>query len=203
MSKRMLGVADIADMFGVDSKTVSMWRLRYKDFSEPDVTIGDLAGWDPAREEEIRDWESRRPGRGRRAVPAEHVQEMLRRTFVYKFMRPNDFAWAPIDIPGIQYKDGVLTGEMEGKATAHLVDAIRSQGYEIVFENPGADVIVAMHHVLWDKWSENEIGEHQFIGRLFDDRGQIYHGCTAFDAAKYTLQRLAALGGELRSIHEC
>jgi hypothetical protein len=42
-------------------------------------------------------------------------------------------------------------------------------------------------------------GEHQFIGQLFNERGQIYRGCTAFDAARYTLQRLAALGGELRS----
>jgi len=31
------------------------------------------------------------------------------------------------------------------------------------------------------------------MGRLFDDHGQIYRGCTAFDAAQYTLQRLAAL----------
>jgi hypothetical protein len=42
-----------------------------------------------------------------------------------------------------------------------------------------------------------ELGEHKFIGQLFDDRGRIYHGCTAFDA----LQRLAALGGEIRSGH--
>jgi len=26
--------------------------------------------------------------------------------------------------------------------------------------------------------------------------------CTAFDAADYTLQRLAALGGEIRSFHQ-
>jgi hypothetical protein len=37
---------------------------------------------------------------------------------------------------------------------------------------------------------------------MFDGRGQIYRGCTAFDAAGYTLQRLAALGGELRPVHE-
>ena len=36
------------------------------------------------------------------------------------------------------------------------------------------------------------------IGRLFDERGQIYHGCTAFDAANYTLHRLEASGGEIR-----
>ena len=57
------------------------------------------------------------------------------------------------------------------------------------------------HHILWDKWTEDEIGEHQFIGRLFNDRGQIYRGCTAFDAATYTIQRLAVLGGEVFSAH--
>ncbi|HLM95563.1 MAG TPA: hypothetical protein VK283_04560 [Acidimicrobiales bacterium] len=203
MVKKLLGVADIAALFGVEPKTVSMWRLRYPDFPEPDVSIGDLVGWDPGRAEEIRAWASRRPGRGRRAVPAEHVQETLRRVYVHQFMRPDDFAWAPIDFPGAQYDDdGLLAQGMQDRAAAHLVGAIRGQGYEIVFDDPGTDVTKAMHHILWDKWSEDEIGEHQFIGRLFDDRGQIYHGCTAFDAARYTLQRLAALGGELRSVHE-
>jgi hypothetical protein len=201
--RKMLGVADIAAMFDVEPKTVSMWRLRYPDFPEPDVTIGDLAGWDPARADEIQAWASRRPGRGRRAVPAEHVQEALRRVFVYNFMRPDDFAWAPIDFPGITYdEDGRLAGGMQAKAAAHLVGAIRGQGYEIVIDDPATDVAEAMRHILWDKWSEDEIGEHQFIGRLFDDRGQIYRGCTAFDAARYTLQRLDAMGGQLRSVHE-
>jgi hypothetical protein len=203
MVRKMLGVADIAAMFEVEPKTVSMWRLRYPDFPEPDVTIGDLAGWDPGRAEEIRAWASRRPGRGRRAAPAEHVQEELRRVFVYKFMRPDDFAWAPIDFPGAEYdNDGKLAEGMQAKAAAHLAAAIRSYGYEILFEDPATDVTEAIRHILWDKWSEDEIGQHQFIGRLFDDRGQIYRGCTAFDAAGYTLQRLAALGGELRSVHE-
>lgn len=203
MVRKMLGVAGIAAMFEVEPKTVSMWRQRYPDFPEPDVTIGDLAGWDPGRVEELRAWASRRPGRGRRTVPAEHVQEALRRVFVYKFMRPDDFAWAPIDFPGIKYDgDGRLAGEMQAEAAAHLVGAIHDQGYEIVFDDSATDLVEAMHHILWDRWSEDEIGEHQFIGQLFDDRGQIYRGCTAFDAARYTLQRLAALGGELRSVHE-
>ncbi len=203
MVKKMLGVADIAAKFGVEPKTVSMWRLRYTDFPEPDVSIGDLAGWDPRRAEELQAWASRRPGRGRRTVPAEHVQEILRRVFVYKFMRPDDFAWAPINFPGVEYDDdGRLADGIHAEAAAHLVDAIRGQGYEFVFEDPATDVAEAMRHILWDKWSADEVGEHQFIGRLFDDHGQIYRGCTAFDAARYTLQRLAALGGELRSVHE-
>jgi hypothetical protein len=36
-------------------------------------------------------------------------------------------------------------------------------------------------------------------GCLFDDYGRIYLGSTADDAAKYTVGRLAVLGGELRS----
>ena len=58
----------------------------------------------------------------------------------------------------------------------------------------------AVQHVLWDRWTAAEVGENEFIGQLFDDHGRIYRGCTAFDAASYTLQRLAALGGEIRSV---
>lgn len=203
MVKKMLGVADIAARFGVEPKTVSMWRLRYPNFPEPDVVVGDVAGWDPGRAEEIRVWASRRPGRGRRAAPAEHVLDALRRIFVYRFMRPDDFAWAPIEFPGVEYdQDGRLFPGMQAKAAAHLVDVIGSQGLEIVFEDPVTDAADAIQRVLWDQWTEAEIGEHEFIGRLFDERGQIYRGCTAFDAAKYTLQRLAVLGVELRSVHE-
>ena len=198
----MLGVTDIANMTGVEPKTVSMWRQRYPDFPEPDVTVNDTAGWDPARAAEIAVWMSRRPGRGCRTSPAPHVQEALRRVFVYNFMRPDDFAWAPISFPGARYDDGVLSDSMQAKATAHLIDAIRQQGYELVFDDPATDPEAVMHHILWDKWTEDEIGEHQFIGRLFNNHGQIYHGCTAFDAATYTTQRLSASGGEIRSIHE-
>jgi len=203
MVKKMFGVGDIAELCGVEPKTVSIWRLRYADFPEPDVTVGDTAGWDPARAEEIKAWMSRRPGRGRKTAPAPHVEETLRRIFVFQFMRPNDFAWAPIEFPGVQYDgDGVLADGMQAMATAHLVDAIRQQDYELVFDDPATDPVRMMHHILWDKWTEDEIGRHEFIGRLFNERGQIYQGCTAFDAARYALQRLAALDGEMRSIHQ-
>jgi len=200
MVKEMLGVADVAALFNVESKTVSMWRLRYPDFPEPDVIVGGIAGWDPERAEEIRAWESRRPGQGRRAMLAEHVQETLRRTFVFRFMRPDDFASAPIDFPGIEYEDGRLADGMRAKAAMHLIGVLRDQGYEIVFQDADTDVTQAMQRVLWDRWDAAEVGEHEFIGRLFDDHGRIYHGCTAFDAASYTLQRLAALGGEIRLV---
>lgn len=201
MVKEMLSVADIAAMFNVEPKTVSMWRLRYAEFPEPDVVVGGMAGWDPDRAEEIRVWESRRPGQGRRAMLAEHVEEMLRRTFVFRFLRPDDYASAPINFPGIEYEDGQLAGGMRAKAAEHLINALRDQGYEIVFQDPATDVTQAVQRVLWDRWTAAEVGEREFIGRLFDDHGRIYHGCTAFDAAAYTLLRLAALGGEIRSMH--
>jgi hypothetical protein len=199
--KDMLSVSDIASLFGVEPKTVSMWRQRYPDFPEADVTVGGVAGWDPRRAGEIQDWESRRPGQGRRAMPAEHVQETVRRTFVYRFMRPDDIASAPISFPGIRYEDGRLADGMQAKAAAHLIEALRGQGYEIIFQDPATDVIAAMQHVLWDRWTPAEVGEQEFIGQLFDDHGRIYHGCTAYDAATYTLQRLAGLGGEIHSMH--
>src|SRR5580700_2497206 len=93
MVKKMLGVGDIAEMVGVEPKTVSIWRLRYADFPEPDVEVGDAAGWDPRRSEEIRTWMGRRPGRGRKPSSTPDVPEALRRIFVYKFMCPDDFAW--------------------------------------------------------------------------------------------------------------
>jgi len=201
--KKLLGVADIAVMCSVEAKTVSIWRLRYADFPEPDVTVGETAGWDPARAMEIRAWMDRRPGRGRKTPPAPHVQEALRRVFVYNFMRPDDFASAPIDFPGVRYDDdGMLSESMQAEATAHLIGAIRQQGYDLVFDDPATDPVPVMHHILWDKWTEDEIGEHQFIGQLFNERGQIYLGCTAFDAANYTLQRLEVLDGEIRSLAE-
>jgi hypothetical protein len=194
----MLSVADIAAMFDVESKTVSMWRLRYPDFPEPDVIVGNVAGWSPERAAELRAWESRRPGQGRRAMMTEHVQETLRRTFVFQFMRPDDFANAPIDFPGVEYEDGRLVHGMQVKAAEHLIRALREQGYEIVFQDTAIDVKQAVHHVLWDRWTEAEAGEHEFIGELFDDHGRIHHGCTAFDAAFYTLRRITALGGQIR-----
>ena len=131
------------------------------------------------------------------------MQEALRRVFVYKFLRPDDFAWAPIDFSGVAYdEDGLLVDGMQAKAAAHLVGALRGLGYEIVFEDPGADVTQAIRPIVWGKWSKDEIGEHQFIGRLFDERGQICRGCTAFEAARYTLRKLAAVGGKLCSGHQ-
>jgi hypothetical protein len=56
-------------------------------------------------------------------------------------------------------------------------------------------VTEAMGRVLWDRWSEDEIGEHEFIGRLFDDRGQIYRGCTAFEVRMIYAAVSSGVGG--------
>lgn len=64
MAKVYLSAADIARWFGVEARTVHKWRSRYADFPEPDATIGDVPGWEPERELEIRQWEAGRPGQG-------------------------------------------------------------------------------------------------------------------------------------------
>src|ERR1019366_5784992 len=87
--KKLLGVADIAGICGVEPKTVSIWRLRDGDFPEPAVTVGETAGWYTARAEEIGAWMGRRPDPGLKTQPAPHVQEAMRRVFVYSFMRPD------------------------------------------------------------------------------------------------------------------
>jgi hypothetical protein len=87
------------------------------------------------------------------------VQETLRRVFVYNFMRPDDFAWAPIAFPGARYDDdGVLPDAMRAKATAHLINVIRRQGYELVFDNPATHPMAAMHRILCGNWTEDEVG---------------------------------------------
>jgi hypothetical protein len=106
-------------------------------------------------------------------VRDEHVQEALRRVFVYRFMRRDDFAWAPINFPGIRYDaDGGLADDMHIRAPVHLIEAIRAQGDDIVFDDPEADATEAMRYILWDKWTETELGQRGFIGRLFSDRGR-------------------------------
>jgi hypothetical protein len=124
----------IVAMFSVEPKTVSTWRLRYPDFPEPNVVIGDMAGWDPDRAEEIRVWASRGAGRARAGSAAPNLRLQVH--------APDDFAWVPIAFPGVEYDhDGRLADGMQTKAAAHLVDAIRSQGLEIAFEDPAANVI--------------------------------------------------------------
>jgi hypothetical protein len=64
-----MSVADVADLFSVQPGTVEKWRQRYDDFPEPDAIIGmnhgqPIRGWSPEREQEFREWEKGRPGRG-------------------------------------------------------------------------------------------------------------------------------------------
>jgi hypothetical protein len=60
--KRMLCIAATS---GVRQRLSACGRLRYPDFPEPDVAIGDIADWNRDRAEEIRVLASRTPGRGR------------------------------------------------------------------------------------------------------------------------------------------
>lgn len=55
-----LSTTDIAAMLGVERNTVSVWIKRHPDFPSPDAHIGDVAGWLPYREQEIRDWHKAR-----------------------------------------------------------------------------------------------------------------------------------------------
>jgi hypothetical protein len=101
--------------------------------------------------------------------------------------------------PGTAYcRDGTLSESTKAKGTKHLIGVLWGNGVVIML-GEDADVGAAMHHVLWDKWTKDEVGNGRFTGRLFDDHGQIYHGCTPIDAANHTLERLAALGAALRS----
>jgi hypothetical protein len=59
---RYRSTADVAAWFGVEARTVVKWRSRYEDFPPPDAQIGDVVGWLPEREQEIRRWEASRPG---------------------------------------------------------------------------------------------------------------------------------------------
>lgn len=134
-----------------------------------------------------------------RTVTSTHAKDALRRAFIYNFMRPDAAAMTPIQVAGLEYSPaGTLTDAMKARATEHLIRVLNGNGYVIEVDED-ADAIAALHHTLWDKWTKEEIGNGRFTGRLFDDHGRIYMGCTADDAANYTVDRLAVLGGELRS----
>jgi hypothetical protein len=134
-----------------------------------------------------------------RTVTSTHARDALRRAFIHNFMRPDAVAMTPIQVPGLKYSPaGTLTDAMKTKATEYLIRVLKDNGYVIEVDGD-ADATATLHHVLWDKWTKEEIGNGRFIGRLFDDHGTIYIGCNADDAANYTVDRLAVLGGELRS----
>jgi hypothetical protein len=131
-------------------------------------------------------------------VTTAHARDCLRRTFIYNFMR-DQMVQAPIYFPGIEYsRDGTLSDHMKVLGTEHLIGILRDNGYVIRLSN-GTGANTALHHVLWDQWAKEEIGNGRFTGRLFDDYGKIYLGCTADDAANYTIERLAALDADLCS----
>lgn len=150
--------------------------------------------------EEYRAQRERKDGDTMHTVTSEHARNYLRIAFTHNFMRPDQPAWpTPIWFPGINYSaDGTLSGDMKAKGTEHLLGVLRDHGY-VIRMSAETDVRSALHHALWDQWTKEEAGNGRFTGRLFDDLGRIYQGCTALDAANYTVERLTVLGGELRS----
>jgi hypothetical protein len=80
----MLGIPQIAEMFGVERTTVSQWRSRYAGTHPtpvPDVEVGSenrpVSGWHPERAEEWREWHRTRPGEaGRRQDAASRVRRL-------------------------------------------------------------------------------------------------------------------------------
>lgn len=149
--------------------------------------------------EEFRARQQREDADTMRIVTSEHARTCLRTVFTYNFMRPDQAAWAPIWFPGIEYSStGTLSEEMKSRGTEHFLGVLRENGY-VLRLSKGDDAHAALHHVLWKQWTKEEAGNGRFTGRLFDDHGRIYHGCTAMDVANYAVARLTELGGELRS----
>lgn len=67
--RRYLSLANIGEALGVTASAVSKWRDRYPPdsahpFPLPDVTVGDVPGWEPSRLPEIKRWRAGMPGRG-------------------------------------------------------------------------------------------------------------------------------------------
>lgn len=133
------------------------------------------------------------------SVSMEQVKNHLRTLFAHKFMRLNDTAYAPINFPGVKYNDdGTLSHDMKAKGTSYLMGLLLDSGFSVEMAD-GSDPGKALHKALWDKWTVEEVGHGRFIGQLFDDKGRIYRGCLANDAARYTVERLMLQQGVVRS----
>lgn len=67
-TEHFLGMKDVGAWFGVPGTTVAKWIKRYADdhpCPTPNVMVGERTpGWLPDREDEWREWEEGRPGRG-------------------------------------------------------------------------------------------------------------------------------------------
>jgi hypothetical protein len=62
---------------------------------------------------------------------------------------------------------------MKAEAAAHLIEALRGQGYDIVFQDPAADFLQAVQHIHWDR-------RLKISGRTRRPRSEaIKHGCAA------------------------
>jgi len=134
-----------------------------------------------------------------RTVTNESAKEYLRNAFTFNFLEPYKSTQAPISFPGIVFNsDGTLSEDMKVRGTRHFMGVLRHNGF-VIRMSGDVDAETALNRVLWDRWTQDELGNGRFIGRLFDDYGRIYQGRNAVNAASDTLDRLAALGGELHS----
>ncbi len=81
---KMLGIPQIAALFGVERTTVSQWRTRYAGthpIPVADVEVGSearpVSGWHPEREEEWREWYRTRPSEAaKRETPGRNVRRL-------------------------------------------------------------------------------------------------------------------------------
>lgn len=68
----VLYTADVAELLGVKAATIRHYRAdslpggRYADhpFPQPDGKVGSLVYWEQVREQELREWAAKRPGKG-------------------------------------------------------------------------------------------------------------------------------------------
>ena len=68
--KKYWTTGDIAKVLGVCRQTVVGWVQTQRTFPPPDIQVADWFGWDPGREQEIRQW---RADRAARKPPPRHL----------------------------------------------------------------------------------------------------------------------------------
>lgn len=98
-------------------------------------------------------------------LTTELATDYLDRAFKYNLLQPDKLAWYPIDFPGLVYSaDDTITDEMKAKGTQHLIHVLNDSGCVIKFDGE-TDLNGSLHHVLWDRWTKNEIGNGRCTGQ--------------------------------------
>lgn len=102
-TRRLLGAMVIAEWFGVDVRTITVWRSRGAErdrpFPAPDAEISTrvrdlyIPGWSPDREPEIRNWKTGMPGQGwRRATTSPDTPLIVAEVDTERFLGASDVA---------------------------------------------------------------------------------------------------------------